>query len=109
MQLYELITRVFLGSLLQACKYTESVATLSLNGELFVYTWHTLKGNEMHFGEAMPWRLSQLNLLQGGKPFAGSTSNFPISGISLETGMTEPPPYIKESELVWCPTPQPLE
>jgi hypothetical protein len=106
LQLYELVARVFLGSLLPACKYTESVATLSLNGELFTYTWHTLKGAEMHFGQAMPWRLSSLNLLQGSKPFFGPSSTYPISGISLETGMTEPPTYLKESELVWCPTPE---
>ena len=106
MQLYELVARVFLGSLYPACQYTESVATLSLNGELFTYTWHTIKGGEMHFGQAMPWRLSCLNLLQGSKPFSGPSSTYPISGLSLETGMTEPPAYLKESELVWCPTPE---
>ena len=66
-RLYELVTRAFLGSLMPPCVYAEATASLSVGGEAFTYTWHTLKEG-LHFGEAMPWRLNTLRCASSVSP-----------------------------------------
>ena len=115
-----------LASLSKDLCYEERTAVLAIGSEhaaeTFTYSWHTVSENEgPHFGMLMPWLLSDLN--RHGEPFVGLCENkgekkkenkaekkkgppplcaVPVQSLSMSSGVTEPPPPLKESELVAC-------
>jgi DNA topoisomerase IA len=114
-----------LASLSKNLCYEERTAVLAIGSEhaaeTFTYSWHTVSENEgPHFGMLMPWLLSDLN--RHGEPFVRLCENKTekkkenkaekkgppplcavlVESLSMSSGVTEPPPPLKESELVAC-------
>eukprot|EP01045_Picozoa_sp_COSAG04_P046320 COSAG04_NODE_16705_length_491_cov_1.505102_1_plen_122_part_10 len=89
----------------------EHVMTFKVGSEAFTYTWHSLLSRG--WVEMMPWRLDdlKLNLLDSSTDDGGAATLAALSAArvgdvamiaacSLTEGVTEPPPYLREHELI---------
>jgi hypothetical protein len=81
-----------------ALRYCEHTAELRLGPERFTYTWHTVL--EEGWVAVMPWRLADLRLNTEGAVSTRAGAAAPISSCAGTEGVTEPPPYLKEHELI---------
>ncbi|KAK3284561.1 hypothetical protein CYMTET_7800 [Cymbomonas tetramitiformis] len=100
-KVYELVARTFLGSLMPPCRYLEKTALFGIGpSETFSYVWHSVS-DPFHFGSVLPWRMSELRVEED--PFWREqikNREFAVTHLALKEGMTEPPPYLKEAELI---------
>lgn len=120
-RLYDYIARHFIASLMAPLRYTEHTCTLHVmprtsgkagnNGSKrgggggggvpdagFTYTWHTIVSEG--WVKIMPWRLEELRLNTDGALRVKLGDVAQINECTLTEGMTEPPPYLKEHELI---------
>lgn len=101
-RLYDYVARNFIASLMPPLRYKEHVCTLCVgtsNTHTFTYTWHTVV--DEGWTAVMPWRLADLSLnTQMGDLRFKSGDGAEICSSELTDGVTEPPPYLKEYELI---------
>lgn len=101
-RLYDYVARNFIASLMPPLRYKEHICTLRVgNSDLhtFTYTWHTII--DRGWTSVMPWRLSDLCLnTEMGELSFKSGDRAEICSAELIEGVTEPPPHLKEYELI---------
>lgn len=99
-RLYDYVTRHFIASLMDDMTYTECLAVYDVGGEEFGMTYHEI--SERGFLFAMPWKAkdSNLNELDWEMPRLRPGTQMAVQDAWVETRTTQPPDYLKESELV---------
>ncbi|XP_020409660.1 DNA topoisomerase 3-beta isoform X2 [Prunus persica] len=93
-RLYEYICTHFMGTVSPDCKYVRTKVEFSIGGEFFHCVGHRVlvKG----FTSIMPWlAVTEKNLPQFTKG-----EKIEVSQVDLHEGMTSPPDYLSESELI---------
>lgn len=97
-RLYDYIVRNFIASMMPPFRYTEHTCTLQAGEDRFTYVWHAVL--DRGWVAAMPWRLDDLHLNTDAAISAKVGDTAIISECQLTEGMTEPPLYLKEHELI---------
>lgn len=93
-KLYQYVTQHFIGSVSPDCKYTRKRVEFLAGGEKFYYTGQSV--TYQGFTAIMPW----LGVSEESLPPFSKGETVHISEVELYQGLTSPPGYLTESELI---------
>ncbi|KAJ8263716.1 hypothetical protein COCON_G00161730 [Conger conger] len=94
-RLYEYITRHFIATVSQDCKYLQTIIAFSIGTEAFSCSGKTLIS--AGFTEVMPWQgIPEEESL----PDCGRGDAFTVDEVKLQEKQTCPPDYLTEAELI---------
>eukprot|EP00397_Hematodinium_sp_SG-2012_P013361 GEMP01013564.1.p1 GENE.GEMP01013564.1~~GEMP01013564.1.p1 ORF type:complete len:860 (+),score=141.73 GEMP01013564.1:77-2656(+) len=98
-KLYDFVTRHFIASLMDPFEYMEYTVEGYLGNELFKYVWHEVVDRGFVF--ATPWKQKDMRLnIMENAPQLRQGMALPINSFELGEMWTQPPDFLKESDLI---------